>query len=62
MVVFLLSIILLTQPDSARIKAYNDSLVIYETYKEQIETMKKYADSLNYNDWYKRQEIGRAHV
>jgi len=55
MVVFILSIILLTNPDSAKIKAYNDSLVIYEAYKDQIETMKKCADSLNYQEWYKIQ-------
>jgi hypothetical protein len=55
MVVFILSIMLLTNPDSAKIKAYNDSLVIYEAYKDQIEAMKKYADSSNYDEWYKRQ-------
>ena len=54
MVFIFLCSILLTQPDSAKIKAYNDSLAIYNTYQDQIESMKKYTDSSNYNDWLKR--------
>lgn len=55
MVVFVLYIIMLMPTDSSKIKAYNDSLFIYETYKEQIEKMKIYANTLNYTAWFKIQ-------
>jgi hypothetical protein len=34
-------------------QSYNDSLLIYNAYKGQINAIRLYSDSLNYNAWFK---------